>query len=579
MAETLQFSGEELKALVVTQLGILQEADFEKASQMAQRLRIPLTQVLVEQYHISFEFILKQFAQCWNVDFIALKLSHVQWNAFQLVTEHYAQTHMLIPFERTGNQLKVAMVDPRDRHLTREVEQLTGLQTVPYLSPHLGIRRAQFLYKQNVRIMLQRSTQSVHEVSLRRRQSEDNSSVAEFFAELLEYAIVTGASDIHIEPYKYETLVRYRIDGILHHALTFSPEELPSLASRIKVLSGMRIDEKRAPQDGRIDIDVNGFEVDLRVSSLPTHWGEKIVLRVLSKDGFILDLESLGLSNIDYEIFLRNMNRPFGMILITGPTGAGKTSTLYAALNRIGKERSTLNISTIEDPVEYTVPRVNQVSINPAAGIAFASGLRALLRQDPDIIMLGEIRDQETAEIAVRAAMVGRLLLSTLHTNAATSAVLRLLDMGVEPFLLSSTLSLVMAQRLVRRICANCRVSVGLEASILNMIESRPDFKNTICILQARGVLRKTQDPLSHVRLFKGEGCAQCNGSGFSGRLGVFELFEVQESVRDLILERGDASAVRKAAIDAGMQTMFQDGLAKAFLGETTIEEVLRATL
>jgi type II secretory ATPase GspE/PulE/Tfp pilus assembly ATPase PilB-like protein len=325
---------------------------------------------------------------------------------------------------------------------------------------------------------------------------------------------------------------------------------------------------------------LGGFKIDLRASSLPTHWGEKVVLRVLSKENVTLDLEDLGLGGSDYEVVLRNILRPFGMILITGPTGSGKTTSLYAMMMRLGAERqNVVNISTIEDPVEYTMPRVNQVQINPTAGIEFATGLRALLRQDPDIIMVGEIRDGETAEIAVRSALVGRLLLSTLHTNDATGAVSRLIDMGIEPFLLASTLSLVIAQRLVRRICVSCRESVVANTSILKALRARPDFEQIIQVLQEQGVLGKGGDPLAGIRLFRWKGCSQCHGSGFRGRLGVFELFEINDRYRSMIMERQDTSAIRAEAIAAGMKTMFQDGIGKAFFGETTLEEVFRVAL
>lgn len=301
---------------------------------------------------------------------------------------------------------------------------------------------------------------------------------------------------------------------------------------------------------------------------------------MLSKENVILDLEDLGLGVSDFDIVLRNILRPFGMVLITGPTGSGKTTSLYAMIMRLGAERqNALNISTIEDPVEYTMPRVNQVQINPVAGIEFTTGLRAVLRQDPDVIMVGEIRDGETAEIAVRSAMVGRLLFSTLHTNDATGTVSRLIDMGIEPFLLASTLSLVIAQRLVRRICVSCRESVAADTSVLKALRARPDFEQMIQILQAQGVLAKGDDPLAGLRLFRGKGCPHCHGSGFRGRLGVLELFEVNDHIRSMIMERQDTSAIRAEAVARGMKTMFQDGVAKAFFGETTLEEVFRVAV
>jgi type II secretory ATPase GspE/PulE/Tfp pilus assembly ATPase PilB-like protein len=397
---------------------------------------------------------------------------------------------------------------------------------------------------------------------------------------ILEFAAVVRATDIHIEPYELEAIVRYRIDGVLFEMLSLPAELVPGLVSRTKIMAGMRIDERRAPQDGRFDADLGGYRLDLRVASMPTLWGEKIVIRLLPLGSTVFGLEDLGMGESEYEIFLRNIMRPHGMILVTGPTGCGKTTTLYAAVNRLGTEhRSNVNITTIEDPIEYTIPRVSQTRINPAAGVTFASGLRAILRQDPDVIMIGEIRDLETAEVAIRAALIGRMLFSTLHTNDATGAVARLLDIGVEPFLLASTLVLVVAQRLVRRICTSCRESTDLGATLMSTLRSRTDLDQAILVLQHEGVLSKEQDPLSQVRVFRGKGCQQCNGSGFRGRLGIFELFEIDDQTKQMIVERRGSSLIRAAAIEKGMKTMLQDGLAKAFLGETTLDEVLRVAV
>nr|MDQ3828090.1 GspE/PulE family protein [Candidatus Tectomicrobia bacterium] len=474
----LQVSAEELKGLLVDQLEVIDGVAFEKACAIANRLRLPLEHTLAERGHIPMGFILQQLAQAWAVGFIDLKINEVNPEALRLLPEKYARAHTLIPFALKERQLLVAMLNPRDRSVISDVEQISGRRVVPHLAPESAIRRAHLLYKGDLRDMLERSV--VNETSMvtaQRRPGGEDPTAVNLLTRILEYAAVARASDVHIEPYELEGIIRYRIDGALQEVLSLPPAMLPSLVARIKILAGLRIDERRAPQDGRFEADLGGFKIDLRVSSLPTHWGEKVVMRVLSKENVILDLEDLGLGGADYDIVLRNILLPFGMILITGPTGSGKTTTLYAMLMRLGAERhNVVNISTIEDPVEYTMPRVNQIQINPAAGIEFTTGLRALLRQDPDIIMVGEIRDGETAEIAVRSALVGRLLLSTLHTNDATGAVPRLLDMGVEPFLLASTLALVIAQRLVRRICANCRESVVPDTSILNVLRVRPDF-------------------------------------------------------------------------------------------------------
>jgi type II secretory ATPase GspE/PulE/Tfp pilus assembly ATPase PilB-like protein len=577
----LQVSAEELKGLLVDQLEVIDEVAFEKARAMANRLHLPLEHTLAERGHVPMGFLLQQLAQAWAVGFIDLKVNDVNPEALRLLPEKYARAHTLIPFALKERQLLVAMLNPRDRSTISDVEQISGRRVIPYLAPDSAIRRAHLLYKGDLRDMLERSVvNETSTVTAQRRPGGEDPTAVNLLTRILEYAAVARASDIHIEPYELEGIIRYRIDGALQEVLSLPPAMLPSLVARIKILAGLRIDERRAPQDGRFEADLGGFKIDLRVSSLPTHWGEKVVMRVLSKENVILDLEDLGLGGPDYDIVLRNILLPFGMLLITGPTGSGKTTTLYAMLMRLGAERhNVVNISTIEDPVEYTMPRVNQIQINPAAGIEFTTGLRALLRQDPDIIMVGEIRDGETAEIAVRSALVGRLLLSTLHTNDATGAVPRLLDMGVEPFLLASTLALVIAQRLVRRICANCRQSVAPDASVLKALQSRPDFDRTIQLLQDQGVLGKGQDPLAAIRLFRGKGCPQCHGSGFRGRVGVFELFEVDDHIRSMIMERQDTSAIRAEAIASGMKTMYQDGLAKVFIGETTLEEVFRVAL
>jgi type IV pilus assembly protein PilB len=580
MAE-LQINEEELRALFVENLGVIDQSDFDRAAKLARRLRTPLTHTLIEQGRIPQGFLLDQLARSWNVGFVDLKIGQVKSDAIGLLQETFARKHILIPFESAGNQLKVAMADPRERHVIAEMERLTGLTVNPFLATDAAIKRAQLLYKKELREILDRATtEKTTDLTPARHQEASESTIVDAVQRVLLYAAVTRASDIHIEPFELETVIRYRVDGVMREVFSLTPALHLPMVSRIKILSGMRIDERRTPQDGRFEADLDGLKVDLRVASVPTQWGEKIVLRILSKDNVIIDLEDLGLVPADYEIILRNILKPFGMVLITGPTGSGKSTTLYAMLMRIGTERQNIvNISTIEEPVEYSIPRVNQTQVNHQTGVLFSTGLRALLRQDPDVIMVGEIRDQETAEIAVQAALVGRLLLSTLHTNDATGSVPRLLDIGVEPYLLSSSLSLVVAQRLVRRICKNCRESVAPSARVLESIQSRPDFAETVAVLQRQGILRTAHDGLSGVRLYQGKGCEQCQGSGFTGRVGLFELFEVDEDIRDLIMQRRPASFIRSTAIMKGMKTMFQDGLAKAFMGETTVEEVFRVAI
>ncbi|MBI2360286.1 MAG: type II/IV secretion system protein [Deltaproteobacteria bacterium] len=545
---------------------------------MAQRLGMPIEQTLVERGRIPYKFLLKQLARTWGVSFVDLKISDVKREALEAINEGYARSHLLVPFELADKELQLAMWNPRDRQIIDEIQRMTGKTVVPYLAPENAIRHAQLLYRADIHDLLERATldESQRVINL---AAEETTAVA-LLDRVLEFAAAVRATDIHIEPYELEAIVRYRIDGLLYEMLSLPAELIPGLVSRTKIMAGMRIDERRAPQDGRFDADLGGYKLDLRVSSMPTLWGEKIVIRLLPLGSTVFGLEDLGMGESEYEIFVRNIMRPHGMILVTGPTGCGKTTTLYAAVNRLGTEhRSNVNITTIEDPIEYTIPRVSQIRVNAATGVTFASGLRSILRQDPDIIMIGEIRDSETADVAIRAALIGRLLFSTLHTNDATGAVARLLDIGVEPFLLASTLVLVVAQRLVRRICTSCRESIEMDTTLMSTLRSRTDLDQAVRVLQREGVLSKEEDPLSKVRVFRGKGCQQCNGSGFRGRLGIFELFEIDDQFKQMIVERRGSSLIRAAAIEKGMKTMLQDGLAKAFLGETTLDEVLRVAI
>lgn len=572
----LRATEDELRGLLVRQLEILDDAGFDAAKGIARRLRVPLESALVERARVPMSFLLQHLAQSWNIGFTDLKVSEIDAQAHRRLKEDFATAHLVVPFALGADGLSVAMWDPRNPQTLAELRQRTGTPIIPFLAPLNAIRRAHLLYHAGVRDKIR---PDAAQAAVPARVPVEDVPAPQQLTEILEFAVLTGASDIHLEPYELESLVRCRIDGVLQEVLTISPKLFPALVARIKVLGSMRIDDRRAAQDGHFAVDLGGIAVDLRVSTMPTHWGEKVVMRVIPKEVTAFDLGDLGLAANDSPIVRRQINRPFGMILVTGPTGSGKTTSLYAMIAEIGAERSNaVNISTIEDPVERPIPRVSQVTINVAAGIDFASGLRALLRQDPDIIMVGEIRDRETAEMGVRAALVGRLLLSTLHTNDATGAVTRLLDMGVEPFLVASTLNLVIGQRLARRICPACRESVERKTQWMETLERMPDFAAAIPVLQAQGVLSRAADPLARIRIYRGRGCVQCNGSGSRGRVGFFELFQVDERIRRLIADRRDGAEIRAAAIEGGMKTMFQDALAKLFLGETTIEEVVRAT-
>ncbi len=575
----LRVTEAELRDFLVHQVEVIDNEEFDRARAMAGRFKIPLERAVVERNHIPMRFLMERLAEVWGVGYVDLKPGDVRATALRAVPEDYARGKHIMPFALETGRLQLAMADPRDRRTITEVEQTAGLTVAPSLASDAAIQRAHLLYRPEVREMLRRTSFDEKTVGAAMKGADDQSAV-DVLQRVFEYCAVAQASDIHLEPYEFELLIRCRVDGVLQEVLSLPVAMVTPVVARLKVLAGLRIDERRVPQDGRFDVDLAGYRIDLRMSTLPTHWGEKVVLRVQSKDSMLLDLEDLGLSPTDYQVVLRNVLRPWGMILITGPTGCGKTTSLYSMLTRVGAERhNVVNISTVEDPVEFPLARVNQMPINPGAGVEFATGLRALLRQDPDIIMVGEIRDRETAQIAIRSALVGRLLLSTLHTNDSTGAVPRLLDMDVEPFLAASTLSLIVAQRLVRRICLACRVSIPPDERVLGMLRRRADFDHTTAVLQQRGALGSGEDPWSGVRFFQGSGCPQCNSSGFRGRVGVFELYEVDAAARELIMERASATALRAAALANGMTTMFQDGLAKALLGDTTVDEVFRAAL
>jgi type IV pilus assembly protein PilB len=569
---------DELRELLVVRLELLNPAAFTEACASARRLRVPLTRALVERARVPLSFLLEQLAEFWGMSYTELRLSDVKSDALLAIREDFAKSRLVAAFERDGSTLRVAASNPRDPKLLPDLRRITTLSVELVVAPERAIRRAHLLYDAGLRDALERSAAGAAITAARPGQKD--LTAVELATRILEYAVVSGASDIHIEPYEFEGLVRYRIDGVLHEVFSIAPEVFISLAARLKILGSMRVDEKRAPQDGRFAVSIGGAEIDLRVSSVPTHWGEKIVMRVLSKEPTTIDLEGLGLVGQDHAILLKSILRPFGMVLVTGPTGSGKTTTLYATLSRLGIEsQSRLNISTIEDPVEQPVARVTQIAVNLAAGIDFAAGLRALLRQDPDVIMVGEIRDRETAEIAVRSALVGRLLLSTLHTNDAAGAIPRLIDMGIERFLLASTLELVVAQRLARRICTACRESQGLDLPAFKSIQKLPEFPAAVAVLQKHGVLSASGHPLDRARLFRGRGCSRCKGTGYRGRIGLFELLHIDEEIRELILAPdAAASMIRETAIKHGMKTMFEDGLGKIFQGETTVDEVIRAT-
>lgn len=395
--------------------------------------------------------------------------------------------------------------------------------------------------------------------------SREDVSVIRLVDDIINYGFMNHASDIHIEPTEKEIVIRFRIDGLLYDIMNLPKNILDMIVTRIKILAKLRTDETRAAQDGKIVTEVENIKLDIRVSILPIVHGEKVVMRLLSSQGKFFTLEELGMNEKDLAVVNEAINKPYGMILSTGPTGSGKTTTLYALVKILNKR--DINICTIEDPVEYSLDGVNQVQVNPATNLTFAAGLRSLLRQDPDIIMVGEIRDNETAGIAVNSAMTGHLVLSTLHTNDAATSLPRLLDMEIQPFLVASTVNVIIGQRLVRKICMKCIYSYILSEQEIADIKKEINIDKFINTSQVK-----------EVRLYRGKGCDACNHTGYTGRLGIFEVLKIEENIRELIVARADSDQITKLAIANGMVTMLEDGFMKAFSGKTTIEEIFRVT-
>lgn len=393
---------------------------------------------------------------------------------------------------------------------------------------------------------------------------------------MLEYAIFENASDIHIEPEELKVIVRYRIDGVLKKVMEFPKNVHPGLCARIKILSNLKLDEHRLPQDGRFKAAGDKYKVSFRVSILPSFDGEKIVLRLLNEKSQILKLEQLGFQPKTLEILDKNIKKPHGMILVTGPTGSGKTTTLYTILNILNSPQ--VNICTVEDPIEYRMPGVTQSQVNSKIGFTFANGLRALLRQDPDIIMVGEIRDNETAQIAINSAMTGHLVLSTLHTNDAITTIPRFAEMEIPSFLISSTINIIIAQRLVRKICPNCIESYNLDKEAIKNLEKQINVPNLLKRLEEEGSLSGKQQTLDSILFYRGRGCKQCNDEGFKGRMGIYEIVEITKNIASLIAKNVTKEELYEAARKEGMVSIFEDGFIKAKNGITTIEEVVRVT-
>ncbi|MBI2984470.1 MAG: type II/IV secretion system protein [Candidatus Kerfeldbacteria bacterium] len=557
---------------------LLTRAQIDGASRQAAEKHTSLSDELVATNLISEQLLYETLAGALKLPFIDLTAQTIRRDILNLLPEPIIQTHNVVAFDKTDREVKVAMVDPDDLQIIDFIDKKTRLKPLIFFTTPSGIKAALKQYRKGLRAEFESITSAVDQAGgseQELKQLAHDVPVVRVVDTLLEYAIFEGASDIHIEPTEADTIVRYRIDGVLREVMTLPKKVQPGVVARIKILSNLKIDEHRLPQDGRFKIRSEEYAVAFRVSILPVYDGEKIVLRLLNESAQVLSLEQLGLSEKNLGLVKRNVTKPHGMIYVSGPTGSGKTTTLYTILTLLNTPK--VNLSTIEDPIEYRIPRVNQTQVNPRIGMTFAAGLRALLRQDPNIIMVGEIRDEETAEIATHAALTGHLVLSTIHTNDAVTVLPRLTEMKVPAFLIASTTNMIIAQRLVRKICTHCIESFTLSRQAIESLAEQINVQYLLDTLVQGGSIVKGQK-VEELLFYRGRGCRQCNSEGYRGRIGIYEVLEMNDALARVILERGTAADLHQVAIKSGMITMIQDGFLKAKAGVTTIEEIIRVT-
>ncbi len=564
---------------VLTQGRLLTEEQIEKATLEARAKNVPLDEYLVQSNLVSESILYEGLAKTVNLPFVDLKNQVIRRDILALIPEPLIQVHNVVAYDKVEDRLKLALLDPDDLQTIEFIRRRTNLTLELAVTTPTSIREVLKQFHRGLKAEFKNITnideQSVSATKDLKELAEDL-PVVRIVDTLLEYAIFEGASDIHIEPTERDTIVRYRIDGILRDVMSLPKTIHTGVVARVKILSDLKIDEHRLPQDGRFKINTEDHKVSFRVSILPVYDGEKMVLRLLHESAQVLSLNQLGLQPAPLEILKRNVAKPHGLLLVTGPTGSGKTTTLYTILNILNVPK--VNISTVEDPIEYRMPRINQTQVNPRIGFTFANGLRALLRQDPNIIMVGEIRDDETANMATQAALTGHLVLSTLHTNNAVTALPRLSEMHVPTFLIASTTNMIVAQRLVRKICSSCIESYTLSKKAIQELERQINVQFILEALEREGVILSSKQAIDDLLFYRGRGCKQCNMEGYKGRIGIYEILEVSERIGKLILEQAAASDIEKAAIEEGMLVMIQDGFIKAKMGLTTIEEVLRVT-
>lgn len=563
MGTEVGYLGEQLIRMGVVTEDQLKKALDLQAKNRAKGIRIMLGQALTQLGYCREEDIARAMAKKWSLDLLSINNEGIDMSAANLITPEVALKYKLLPIKIKDGKLLVAMSNPNDIIAIDDIELMTGyeVQPVVVVDRELNTALQQFFNMSKGIVQKDDFEEEEEDIDTIGDDEADEKPAVQLVNQVLNQAVRTNASDVHIEPQEKYTRVRFRIDGVLHE-ITQQPLKLhPTIASRIKVMGGMDIAERRIPQDGRITVRIEDKTVDIRVATLPSAYGEKVTLRLLDRSSKILTMEQLGFPEVHLKRYEEAIKLPYGFILITGPTGSGKSTTLYATLASINTPDK--NIITLEDPIERRMDGINQIQMNARAGMTFASGLRSILRSDPDIIMVGEIRDKETAKIAVESALTGHMVFSTLHTNDAPGAVTRLGEMGVEPFLTASSLVGVIAQRLCRLLCPTCKKAYTLNRE--ELLKYVPDFP--------------LEPGEEEVTLYKPVGCMSCNRTGFKGRIGVYEFLRVTDNIQKLILQRASTNDIREAAMAEGMNTLRQDGLIKVKKGITSIEELLRVVI
>jgi len=576
----MRVSDQQLKAFLLD-AGLATESQLAKAESEAKRKQQRLGEVLVGQGTVKPADLARLQAYILGIPFVSLEKGIIQRGTLEIIPEAVAREHNIVVFKKSGGNLEVAMLDPEDLQTIEFIKKKSNLRILPRLTNENSIKTVLQQYQKPLQAefgeMVDEEVKAVvsSEEAISGEELEQSAKelpIIRIVDAFLKHAILQKASDIHVEPYEKEVVVRYRVDGLLRDVMILPKQVAPGIVARVKILSNLKLDEHRLPQDGRFKVETDDYKISFRVSVLPVYDGEKIVMRLLPEDSKGFTLESLGFLKKQIEILQRNIKEPNGLLLLTGPTGCGKTTTLYTIMDILNVP--DVNISTVEDPIEYRMPRINQTQVNPKIGLTFASGLRSLLRQDPDILMVGEIRDSETASLAINAALTGHLVLSTLHTNSAAGSLPRLVDMKVEPFLVASTANCLIAQRLVRMLNPDTKEKYQLSDSEIKSLSGRFELESVLVVLKKEG-LAGPKATFKTIEFYRPKGSPDCP-DGYRGRVGIHEVLEVTPAIKELIVGGATAAQLEKQARSDGMVTMLEDGFIKAAQGLTSVEEILR---